>query len=218
MMSEDGVMCESTGPVTRPRLVARRRAFLDAANAAFLDKGYGNTTLDDIIARSGGSRQTLYSLFGGKQGLFEALVNERSRQIFERFYAKDLLDRPPADVLVDLGIHYLEVVTTPDALGMYRLVLAEGTFMKELAERFWDAGPERARTLLADYFEKQILRGTLRMKSPEQAAQQFWGMLLGNFHLKCLLGLRESPGPEEIEAFVRTAVSWFLDGCRGQKG
>jgi AcrR family transcriptional regulator len=203
--------------VTRPRLVARRRAFLEAANAAFMDKGYANTTLDDIIARSGGSRQTLYALFGGKQGLFEALVAERAHQIYAPFCDQAFLDRSPDQVLVDLGIRYLEIVTTPDALGMYRLVLAEGVFMKELAERFWDLGPERARALLAGYFETQIRLGTLHMQNPEQAAQQFWGILMGHFHLKCLLGLREPPGPDEIAAFVRTAVGWFLDGCRTDK-
>jgi TetR/AcrR family transcriptional repressor of mexJK operon len=92
---------------TRPRLVARRQAFLEAATAVFLEKGYANATLDDIIARSGGSLQTLYSLFGGKQGLFEALIAELSSEIFAPFWAETLLDRQPEEVLVDVGIRYL---------------------------------------------------------------------------------------------------------------
>jgi hypothetical protein len=43
-------------------------------------------------------------------------------------------------------------------------------------------------------------------------------MVLGYFQLQCVLGLREAPGPEEIEAYVRSAVAWFLDGCRANKG
>src|SRR5271156_533120 len=99
---------------TRPRLVARRQAFLEAATAVFLERGYANATLDDVIARSGGSRQTLYSLFGGKQGLFEALIAERSDKVFAPFRAEGLLDRSPDEVLMDVGIRYLETVTTPD--------------------------------------------------------------------------------------------------------
>jgi TetR/AcrR family transcriptional regulator, mexJK operon transcriptional repressor len=117
-----------------------------------------------------------------------------------------------------VGIRYLETLTTPDALGVYRLVVAEGVFMRELAERFWELGPAQTRAMLAGYFAQQTSRGTLRLQDPEQAAQQFSGMLLGNFQLQCLLGLRERPEPEEIEAFVRTAVAWFLDGCRANKG
>ncbi len=88
--------------------------------------------------------------------------------------------------------------------------------MKELAERFWAMGPAHARAFLAEYFEQQTRRGTLRLQDPEQAAHQFWGMLLGSFQMQCLLGLREAPEPDEIEVFVRTAVAWFLDGCRAR--
>lgn len=208
------MISEATATTMRPRREARRRAFLAAATAVFLEKGYASATLDDIIARSGGSRQTLYALFGGKQGLFEALVTDRAARIFIPFQAEGQLDRMPDEVLVDLGTRYLETVTTPDALGMFRLVVAEGGSMKELAERFWEMGPGHARSLLADYFDRQVSRGTLSLASPVDAAQQFWGMLLGNFQLPCLLGLRDPPGREEINVFVRTAVACFLDGCR----
>jgi AcrR family transcriptional regulator len=186
--------------------------------SVFLEKGYANATLDDVIARSGGSRQTLYSLFGGKQGLFEALITERNNKILAPLNAEHLLERTPDEVLVEVGIRYLETVMTPDMLGIHRLVVAEGVFMKELAERFWEMGPAHTRALLAGYFEQQNRRGTLRLDNPGEAAQQFWGMLLGSFQMQCLLGLREAPGPEEIRAFVKTAVAWFLDGCRANKG
>jgi TetR/AcrR family transcriptional regulator, mexJK operon transcriptional repressor len=200
--------------MARPRRAARREAFLEAAASVFLEKGYGAATLDDVIARSGGSRQTLYSLFGGKQGLFEAIIAELSAKIFAPFNAEHLLDRPPDEVLAEVGVRYLETVMTPAILGLHRLVIAEGVFMKELAERFWEAGPAHTRALLAGYFEQQNLRGTLRLDDPERAAQLFWGMLLGSFHMQCLLGLCPPPRSEEIEAFVKTAVARFLDGCR----
>jgi TetR/AcrR family transcriptional repressor of mexJK operon len=211
-------MGEAADLLTRPRLAARRRAFMAAATSVFLEKGYANATLDDIIAQSGGSRQTLYSLFGGKQGLFEALIAERSSSIFKPFIAEELLDRNPDEMLVDVATRYLEAVTTPETLGIYRLIVAESSFMKELADRFWEMGPGRARAVLAGYLERQTQRGVLRVQDPEQAAHQFWGMLLGSFQMQCLLGLRDVPEPEEIKASVRTAVACFLDGCRANKG
>lgn len=209
-------MSRDQAVTTRPRLEARRQAFVEAATAVFLEKGYANATLDDVIARSGGSRQTLYALFGGKQGLFEALMAERCQQIFDGWCEDEgLLDKPPEEVLLDLSIRYLEAVTTPDALGVYRLVIAEGLVMKELAERFWAAGPGRSRALLARYFAQQAERGGLRLEDPDQAAHQFLGMLMGNFQMQCLLGLRPAPDRAEIEVFVRVAVNLFLNGCRG---
>lgn len=208
-------MAETTAALSRPRLEARRRAFLDAATAVFLEKGYASATLDDVIARSGGSRQTLYSLFGGKQGLFEAIMQDRCGRIFGQLNAVGVLDRSTDAVLVELGCRYLETVTAPDTVGMYRLVVAESLTMKDLAERFWHMGPGRSRALLARYFEQQAERGVLRLDDPEQAAHQFWGMLLGNYQMQCVLGLREAPGPEEIASYVQAAVGRFLDGCRG---
>jgi TetR/AcrR family transcriptional repressor of mexJK operon len=210
------VSSEKTDDQIGPRLTARRLAFLEAATAVFLEKGYANTTLDDIITRSGGSRQTLYSLFGGKLGLFEAILAERTSRIFAVFRAEDLLDRAPHEMLMEIGIQFLETILKPDALGTYKLLVAEGGQMKELVEKFWETGPGRVRALLAGYFEQQTLRGRLRVHDPAQAASQFLGMLAGSWQMRCLLGLRETPNSEEISAFVRASVDCFLNGCRAQ--
>ncbi len=205
---------DQSGPAARSRLEARRRAFLNAANAAFLEKGYANTTLGDIIAKSGGSRQTLYALFGGKQGLFEAIVAELNAEIFRRLSADGQLDRAPEDVLVEIGIRFVQTVLTPSALGVFRLVVAEGPSMRELSEQFWNLGPARTVTAFETYFAEQTRRGVLNLTDAKQAARQFQGMLLGNFQMQCLLGVREIPSPQEIEAFVKTGVTRFLDGSR----
>jgi TetR/AcrR family transcriptional repressor of mexJK operon len=201
-------------PAARSRLETRRLAFLNAANAAFLEKGYANTTLGDIIAKSGGSRQTLYALFGGKQGLFEAIVIERNAEIFRPFSAEGQLDRAPEEVLVEIGIRYVQTVLAPDALGVFRLVVAEGPSTRELSEQFWALGPGRTITAFESYFAEQTRRGVLNLPDAKEAARQFQGILLGNFHMQCLLGVCEIPSPEEIEASVKTAVMRFLNGSR----
>jgi TetR/AcrR family transcriptional repressor of mexJK operon len=208
---------EQNEPAAPSRLETRRLAFLNAANAVFLEKGYANTTLGDIIAKSGGSRQTLYALFGGKQGLFEAIVTERSAEIFRPFRAEGQLDRPPEDALVEIGIRFVQTVLAPDALGFFRLVVAEGPSMRELSERFWALGPASTITAFESYFAEQTRRGVLSLADARPAARQFLGILLGNCHMQCLLGVREIPTPEEIEAFVKAAVSRFLDGSRGNR-
>jgi len=207
-------MSEPTDPSARSRLEARRRAFLNAANAVFLEKGYASTTLGDIIARSGGSRQTLYALFGGKQGLFEAIVAERNAEIFRPLRAEGQLDRPPEEVLVEIGTHFLRTVLAPEALGVYRLVVAEGPTMRTLSERFWALGPAQTIGAFENYFAEQTRRGALNLPDAKEAAHLFQGILLGSFHMQCLLGVREIPAPEEIEAFVKAAVKRFLDGSR----
>jgi AcrR family transcriptional regulator len=194
------------------RLETRRRAFLDAANAAFLDKGYANTTLGDIIARSGGSRQTLYALFGGKQGLFEAIISERSAEFLRPLRAQGQYERTPEAILVEIGTHFLQAVLAPAAIGLFRLVVAEGPFMPELSERCWALGPANTVAEFERYFGEHTRGGVLKLRDPNLAAHQFLGLLLGTFHMQCLLGVRETPSGQEIETSVKAAVKLFLDG------
>ncbi|HZM08011.1 MAG TPA: helix-turn-helix domain-containing protein, partial [Methylocella sp.] len=104
------------------RLIARREAFLAAAREVFDEKGYAEATLDDIIGRSGGSRQTLYALFGGKQGLFEAIISENCETIFQGLTPEQLAPRAPGEVLREVGVRYLRIVTSPACLSLNRLV------------------------------------------------------------------------------------------------
>lgn len=195
------------------RLAARRDAFLAAARQVFDEKGYAEATLDDVIARSGGSRQTLYALFGGKQGLFEAIISENCETIFRGLTPEQLAPRAPDEVLREVGIRYLGIVTSPACLSLNRLVIAEAPRIPELAERFWKLGPGRSRAFLTEFFDRQIERGVLRMQNSSVAADHFLDMLSGTARLQCLIGLRAPPSSNEIEKIVEDAVAQFLNGC-----
>ena len=53
---------------------ARREAILDAALTVFAERGYEAARLDDMAARAGVAKGTLYLYFKDKEALFEALV------------------------------------------------------------------------------------------------------------------------------------------------
>jgi TetR/AcrR family transcriptional regulator, mexJK operon transcriptional repressor len=195
------------------RRVARRAAFLAAAREVFQAKGFGEATLDEVIALSGGSRQTLYTCFGGKQGLFEALITENCETIFRGLTPETLAPRAPEQVLSEVGVRYLEIVTSPSCLNLHRLVVAEAPRIPDLAERFWKLGPGRSRAFLADFFDRQIARGRLEMADSGRGADHFLEMLSGTVRFQCLIGVRNPPERSEIEAIVRAAVTQFLNGC-----
>src|ERR671910_186909 len=50
------------------------RAILDAALDVFAEKGFADTRLDDVAARAGVAKGTIYLYVESKQALFEALV------------------------------------------------------------------------------------------------------------------------------------------------
>lgn len=53
---------------------ARPQELLDAALALFVERGYAATRLDDVAARAGVSKGTLYLYFENKEELFKAVV------------------------------------------------------------------------------------------------------------------------------------------------
>jgi AcrR family transcriptional regulator len=53
-----------------------RDALVDAAHVAFEEKGYVDTTVDDIVRRAGASRPTFYAHFDGKADVLKAVVEK----------------------------------------------------------------------------------------------------------------------------------------------
>ncbi len=86
--------------------------------------------------------------------------------------------------------------------------------MPELSERCWALGPSRTISEFERYFAEQMHRGVLNLANASQAAHLFLGLLLGSFHMQCLLGVRETPSTPEIETAVGAAVKLFLEGSR----
>src|ERR1043165_8626683 len=67
----------------RPSLSAeqRRERIVSTAAPLFLKKGYDNVSIDEIIGAVGGSKATIYAWFGGKEGLFEAVVRQKCQDV-----------------------------------------------------------------------------------------------------------------------------------------
>lgn len=69
------------------RSAETKRAVLDAARQLFNEKGYDNTSIDDIVVASGISVGSIYHQFGGKKEVFRALADSslaRHREVSER--------------------------------------------------------------------------------------------------------------------------------------
>src|SRR5207244_1010955 len=56
------------------RSARKRQAILDAATTIFLRQGYLGTSMDEIAARAGVSKQTVYKHFADKERLFVEIV------------------------------------------------------------------------------------------------------------------------------------------------
>jgi AcrR family transcriptional regulator len=65
----------------RPRDPERGRRILEAAQRHFNEHGLERASVDAIAADAGVSKMTVYSNFGSKEGLFQAVVRNRTETV-----------------------------------------------------------------------------------------------------------------------------------------
>lgn len=111
-----------TGPRRSPDAGQRQRdadrsrhALLDAAEAEFARKGLAGARVDAIAARAGVNKQLISYYFGGKSGLYEAII--------ERWYGRERDFDGPEVSLPELVARYFDVGR--DGLQLQRLFLRE---------------------------------------------------------------------------------------------
>src|SRR5258708_30913103 len=139
----------ATVPRARRRGEIRRSQSLDAAVEVFLEDGYGGATMALVVERAGASKATVYSFFGGKDGLFAAIVEERVERILAAFGDPEVVHSDVRHALVHIAERYMEVAMAPDAVGFNRLIIAEGVRFPELARTFYQLAPARTHAPLS---------------------------------------------------------------------
>lgn len=193
------------------RQAAKRAEILAAATEVFFSEGYGRASMDQVLARTGGSKRTLYNHFPCKEDLFTAIVTNVSDRVLAalrpRLDAGDI-----RETLVTMGIGYLNVLLSPDGLALYRTMVSEAPHFPELAQTFFANGPGRASSHLSDFFREQKKRGVLNVDDPQLAAEQFVGAVRGDLHLATVLSLRK-PTKRLVKKTVEQAVETFLCGA-----
>ena len=194
----------------RPRDPERCRRILEAAKSHFYAHGLERASVDAIAAEAGVSKMTVYSNFGSKEGLFEAVVRERTERVIGGAAAVQTLDpQQPQKALQAIGGQFLALTREDDALGKFRSVYGAAGTQPEACRAFYRQGPERLIEELAAYLRRANAVGTLQVRHPRQAANLFLSMFMGDGHIRGLLKL-EMPDAQEDRALLREAVRVFM--------
>jgi AcrR family transcriptional regulator len=192
----------------------RRRAILDAASVVFLEKGYEKASLSEILTLSGGSRATIYQLFGNKDGLLEAMLLECCQAVLAPLAAEAVYSRPPEEVLRDMAVRSVDVLLSPANLALTRVVMAEGRKFPHLTRVFHEQGFVEGNRVLAAYLTEISRNGTYHIPDPERYARIFFSMAWGDAMFRLAADMPEPPTREEVLGDVETAVRIFLDGIQ----
>jgi AcrR family transcriptional regulator len=190
----------------------RRTILLKVAEEVFFERGYAATNLDEIISRAGGSRRNIYTEFGGKEGLFLALVSEHANRAISLLRPEDGRKVDLRAMLLEFAETLMRTITHPSTLGIFRTVIAESGRFSTLARTFFANGPGKAAASLASVLEDARSQGEATVADSSIAASQFIGMLRDNIWLQVILRLRPVPGKKELKKILESAVDIFLYG------
>jgi len=88
----------------------RRRQLLDIGRGLFAEKGFEGTSVEEIAATAGVSKPVVYEHFGGKDGLYSAVVELETQKLLEAMTAALTQPNPPRQVLEIAAMTLLDYI------------------------------------------------------------------------------------------------------------
>ncbi|WP_394200644.1 TetR/AcrR family transcriptional regulator [Shewanella waksmanii] len=204
-------MTTNSQPLSRSE--KKRAQVLESAIELFCAQGFPNTSMDEVAKHAGVSKQTVYSHFGSKDDLFIASIT--SKCVVHNMTEGAFVDvENPVQALVEFGIHFNQMIVSPEAITVFRACVAQHETHPEVSELFYDAGPENLLGLLANYLERLEQGGSFQFDHYRHAAVRLCLMLYGEMRLKLELGLDASDLEDERIEYVKQTVNMFLRAYR----
>ncbi|MFI0512459.1 TetR/AcrR family transcriptional regulator [Streptomyces sp. WSLK1-5] len=193
----------------KARLMARKRqAIIDAALSAFLEEGYGGSSVNRIAASAGVSITTLYRHFDSKDDLFVAVIQEACGT-GTRTADPQWLTLPPLEGLTEAGFELLQHILTEEQLGLFRVVARDAQRFPALGRRYQQDVLGNRVALFTRHLSNWPADLRAKVGHPTRAAQVFSALLQAEIVETALLG-GPVPGPDAIRLRARQAANDLL--------
>ena len=214
MPPQQSIEGTSAAPSKRRRVYVRKDdVILDAAERAFLESGYGDTSMDVIAERANVSKRTVYNNFATKQELFAAVVRKLCAEITPTPLDSEVLDRDPEVVLVEMAVRFLSGVYAPRQIELYRTVIAASRIFPEVGFVMFEGPIKRSQDAFSAYLGALRDRGRLSIKNPDLAAVQLIALLKTNIHMQLMMGQKLKLPKSMIKDVAASSVHLFLKGA-----
>lgn len=194
------------------RKEARPAELLDAALDVFFEKGFAAARLEDIAARAGVSKGTVYLYFDSKDDVFEALVRAIPLPNVEQLRALAADATIPADQMLRRVLTFMGGVLRDERMMKFpRLVIGEGGRFLKLAETYKREVISRGVAVISSIIERGIEEGRFRQVDPRHAAFGAMSPLLFSAIWRTTFERFDST-PLDTDGFVAQHIDTFLRG------
>lgn len=160
---ESETLTPPLAPARRRRKDARPAELVAAAIDLFVERGYAATRLDDVAARAGVSKGTLYLYFGSKEELFKAVIREGIVPALEHGESVVSNFEGSTTELLRWIIHgWWQLIGATRFGGIPKLMISEARNFPEVANFYHEAVIVRGRNLLGQVLKRGIESGEFR--------------------------------------------------------
>lgn len=157
-------------PKRERRKEARPGELLDAALDLFVEKGFSATRADEVAARAGVSKGTLFLYFQSKEDLFKAVVRENIANKFPTWQEEFLtFEGSSADMLRYALTSWWERIGKTRASGITKLVMSEAQNFPEIAAFYQEEVIQPGNAMIRRILERGVQAGEFREMDLEQA-------------------------------------------------
>jgi AcrR family transcriptional regulator len=203
-----------SSPRWQRRPEARPEEILRAAMATFVERGFAATRMDELAARAGISKGTLYLYFPNKEELFQAAVRESVSPAIQAAEAAVAGHEGPAlDLLHQLFERWAAVVLDPVLGGLCKLIIAEAANFPDTARFYMDEVVLRIRGIFRQVVEQAIANGEIRDLPAEMVVREMMTPVLFVSVWRHSLACYE-PKPLDIPLFLATHLDVVLHGLK----
>ncbi len=193
----------------------RKNELLEIATDAIIELGYANTSMDEIVRRAHASKTTVYRHFKNKEAMLAEIVSNLSEG--PTLSIKPLGSNETGgsrqeleEILFTFGKSVLTLIYDARTLGLWRMLIGEGSRAQHITKSFFQLGPKRATSSIAQQLQLASDLGIVAIEQPENAAAIFMGMLREDTHLALLLGVQSAPDEQETSDHVRQCARDFM--------
>lgn len=195
------------------RKEARPGELLDAALDLFVAKGFAATRAEEVAAKAGVSKGTLFLYFKSKEDLFEAVVRENiTHQITQGIAELEAFEGTTAELLRFAMFEWWNRVGNTKASGITKLVMSEASNFPTMAAFYQDNVVKPAHQLIRAILQRGLDRGEFRALNMDYAVYSVIAPLIFLTMWKHSIGPCCMDMPLDPEDFISSQADIVIHG------
>ena len=185
----------------------RPQEITEAAFAAFADKGFAATKVEDVARRAGVSKGLLYLYFKTKEELFKAVIrsvvtprlDELTRTLDSSELDAEAFIRGPL-------LAFMKRLPGSPASVVIRLMISEAPKHPDLVEYYWDNVASRGLGALRRILERGVANGEFRESAVNELPQLFVAPVM----MSIVWGIVFSDRSLDTDKLIETHIDMIL--------